>query len=198
MQDIDLIELISIAAVFLLIFRRFIFPRRRRRTRPQRTPYTPPKSEIPVPKNAIIVDGSNVMHWGPEPSAKILSQVLRSLARAGYTPIVFFDASVGYVLDDHYYDEAKLAPLLGISQEHIYVVNKGVVADERILSEATNHGLRVVSNDRFRDWRVQFPHAAKKGVLLGGTWREGTVVWRGKLDRQVVRDQVERLSEAAV
>ena len=111
---------------------------------------------------------------------------------------MFFDASVGYVLDDYYYDEAKLAPLLGIPQEHICVVSRGVVADISILSMATDHGLRVVTNDRFRDWRVQFLHAAKKGVLLGGTWREGTVVWRGKLDRQVVRDQVERLSETAV
>lgn len=189
MQDLDLIELISIAAVFLLLFRRFVFPKRRRpaRARPRKAPLPPPKSEIPVPQNAIIVDGSNVLHWGPEPSAKILAQVLRSLTRAGYTPIVFFDASVGYVLDDHYYDEAKLAPLLDIPQEHICVVSKGVVADVSILSMASDHHLRVVSKDKFRDWRVQFPYAAKKGVLLSGTWREGTVIWRGNLEPQVAR-----------
>jgi len=187
MQDLNLIELIGIVAVLLLLFRRAIFPKRKRRARPQKAPRTPPKAEVAVPKNAIIVDGSNVMHWGPEPSAKILAQVLSSLTRAGYTPVVFFDASVGYVLDDHYYNEAKLAPLLGIPQEHIYVVSKGVVADVEILSKASDHHLRVVSNDRFRDWRVQFPHAAKKGALLSGTWREGTVVWRGKLDAQVAR-----------
>lgn len=152
-----------------------------------RTPPVPLAPQDKLPPNAILVDGSNVMHWGPEPSAAILAQVLRSLTRAGYTPIVFFDASVGYVLDDHYYNEAKLAPLLGIPQEHICVVSKGVIADMSILSMASDHHLRVVSNDRYRDWRVQFPHAAKKGVLLSGTWREGTVVWRGKLDAQVVR-----------
>jgi hypothetical protein len=146
-----------------------------------RTPPVPLAPQDTLPPNAILVDGSNVMHWGPEPSAKILAQVLRSLERAGYTPIVFFDASVGYVLDDHYYDEAKLAPLLGIPQEHICVVSKGVVADVSILSMASDHRLRVISNDKFRDWRVQFPHAARKGVLLSGTWREGTVVWRGSL-----------------
>lgn len=190
MQDLNLVELISIVAVFLLLFLRFL-PKRRRparaRARPRKAPVTPPPAEIPVPRNAIVVDGSNVMHWGPEPSYKILAQVLRSLERAGYTPIVFFDASVGYVLDDHYYDEAKLAPLLGIPQEHICVVNKGVVADVSILSMATDYGLRVVSNDKYRDWRVKFPHAKKKGVLLNGTWREGTVVWRGQLNPQVVR-----------
>ncbi|KQI72206.1 hypothetical protein AN191_08725 [Loktanella sp. 5RATIMAR09] len=187
MQDLDLVELISIAALLLVLFLRFR-PKRRRpeRARAHKAPVIPPPAEIPVPGNAILVDGSNVMHWGPEPSFKILAQVLRSLERAGYTPVVFFDASVGYVLDDHYYDEAKLAPLLAVPQEHICVVNKGVIADVSILSMATDHGLRVVSNDKYRDWRVKFPHAAKKGVLLDGTWREGTVVWRGKLNAQVV------------
>jgi hypothetical protein len=126
------------------------------------------------------------MHWGPEPSDKVLSQVLRSVERAGYVPIVFFDANAGYVLDDQYYNEAKLAALIGIAPEHICVVDKGVVADEAILSFASDYALRVITNDRFRDWRVQFPHAAKKGVLLSGTWREGTVVWHGKLWSQVV------------
>ncbi|HEV8034173.1 MAG TPA: hypothetical protein VGP75_05040, partial [Yoonia sp.] len=86
-----------------------------------RAPSPPIAPQETLPPNPILVDGSNVMYWGPEPSVKILAQVLRSLERAGYTPIVFFDASVGYVLDDHYYDEAALAPLLGIPQEHICV-----------------------------------------------------------------------------
>ena len=181
MQDLNLIEVIGIVLGFFVLFGRFIFPKRKRRTARQKAQVTPPEVEITVPQNAILVDGSNVMHWGPEPSSKTLAQVLRSLVRAGYAPIVFFDASVGYVLDDHYYDEAKLAALIDIPQDHICVVDKGVVADVAILSMASGHGLRVVTNDRFRDWRVQFPHAAKKGILLGGSWREGTVVWRGKL-----------------
>jgi hypothetical protein len=133
------------------------------------------------PENAIVVDGSNVMHWGEDPSAKVLSRVLRELEQMGYTPIVFFDASVGYKLDDHYYDKSKIAWLIGVPAWHVCVVNKGVVADEAILAFATDHQLRVVTNDKFRDWRVQFSHADKKGILVGGTWREGSVVWRGTL-----------------
>jgi len=133
------------------------------------------------PANAIVVDGSNVMHWGDDPSAKVLSRVLRELELKDYTPIVFFDASVGYKLDDHYYDETKIAWLIGVPAWHVCVVNKGVVADEAILAFATDHNLRVVTNDKFRDWRVQFPHADKKGILVGGKWREGSVVWRGTL-----------------
>ena len=134
-----------------------------------------------LPQKAIVVDGSNVMHWGEEPSAHVLSRVLRSLESNGYQPIVFFDANVGYVLDDHYYNERKLAPVIGIKSEHICVVSKGVVADEAILAFASDYRLRVVTNDKFRDWRIQFPHADRKGILVGGTWREGSVIWRGKL-----------------
>ncbi|WP_296431958.1 hypothetical protein [Yoonia sp.] len=139
-----------------------------------------PKQEGP-PANAIVVDGSNVMHWAEDPSAKVLSRVLRALEQKGYTPIVFFDANVGYKLDDHYYDESKIAWLIGVPAWHVCVVSRGVVADEAILAFASDHHLRVVTNDKFRDWRVQFPHADKKGILVGGTWREGSVVWRGTL-----------------
>jgi len=141
------------------------------------------KSEVDdgPPPNAIVVDGSNVMHWGGDPSAKVLRQVLSSLERHGYTPVVFFDANAGYKLGDHYFDPLKLAKVTGIKKEHICVVDKGVIADEMILSFARDHGLRIVTNDQFRDWRVQFPIAAKKGQLIKGTFREGAVVWRGKL-----------------
>lgn len=140
----------------------------------------PAQTETP-PANAIVVDGSNLMHWGEEPSAHVLSRVLRSLEEKGYQPIVFFDANVGYVLDDHFYNERKLAPVIGIKSEHICVVSKGVVADEAILAFGSYHRLRVVTNDKYRDWRIQFPHADRKGILVGGTWREGSVIWRGKL-----------------
>lgn len=135
----------------------------------------------PLPPRSIIVDGSNVLHWAGGPSVLVLTRVLRELAQKGYTPIIYFDANVGYVLDDHYYDAGMLAGLLDLAERQICVVDKGVVADEAILKHAARHRLRIVTNDRFRDWRVRFPHAAKKGVLVGGTWRDGAVVWRGKL-----------------
>lgn len=134
-----------------------------------------------MPPNAILVDGSNVMHWGGDASAEVLKRVLKSLENKGHAPIVFFDASAGYRLGDRYYNEAKLAALLGRSANHICVVDKGVVADQAILMFASDYGLRVVTNDKYRDWRVQFPHAAKKGNLIGGEWRDGAVVWRGSL-----------------
>jgi hypothetical protein len=135
------------------------------------------------PENAIAVDGSNVMHWGGEPSVKVLEQVLRAIEARGQAPIVFFDANVGYKLFDRYYSEAMLATVLCIPQKHILVAHKGVVADEWILDFATKHGLRVVSNDKFRDWSVRFPLVRKKGWVLRGIYRDGTVVWGGKRRR---------------
>jgi hypothetical protein len=147
----------------------------------ERVVATPPQTPQGPPKNAILVDGSNVLHWGDRPSALVLNRVLRGLEQKGYSPVVFFDANVGYVLDDHYYNERKLAGLIEIDADNICVVSKGVVADEAILLFATDFNLRIVTNDKYRDWRVQFPHAGKKGTLVGGTWREGSVIWLGKL-----------------
>ncbi len=134
-------------------------------------------SENTAPRNAIVVDGSNVMHWGGDPSLDVLARVLRSLETAGFSPIVFFDANVGYKVGERYYTEETLAPLIGVPIDHIVVVDKGVVADEMILKCATDLRARIVTQDKFRDWRVQFPHAAKKGVLVSGKYTNGNVKW---------------------
>jgi hypothetical protein len=176
-------DFLILAPALLVFIFLVLFKKRNPKSASRGTPQADllPVEESGPPENAIVVDGSNVMHWGGEPSAQGLSLVLRSLEKAGYAPIVFFDASVGYKLGDRYFDELRMAQLTGIAKEHICIVHKGVVADEMILSFARDHGLRIVTNDQFRDWRVQFPIAAKKGQLLKGTLRDGTVVWRGKL-----------------
>lgn len=163
----DLLLLAPAAVVFVVLF--FLWPRKN-------TAETAPAEEGP-PVNAIVVDGSNVMYWGGEPSLKILSRVLQNVKDAGYAPIVFFDANVGYIVEDRYLNEAQLAPLIDIWSDRICVVSKGVVADESILMFATVHGLRIVTNDQYRDWRVQFPHAAKRGILVKGKWVSGNVKW---------------------
>ena len=135
------------------------------------------KTDEGPPANAIVVDGSNVMHWSGEPSLKTLARILRDLEAKGYAPIVFFDANVGYKIGERYHDELALAPLIGIRFDHICVVSKGVVADESILMFASDHGLRVITNDYYKDWRPQFPHAKRKGTLVRGRWMEGNVKW---------------------
>ena len=134
-------------------------------------------SEV-APDRAIVVDGSNVMHWGGEPSAKVLSQVLRAVEAKGLRPMVFFDANVGYKLAASFLDAHELSLLIGVKSSQIHVVDKGVVADETILAYSAKNRLRIVSNDRYREWRSQFPHVAKKGQMLRGEYRDGAVIWR--------------------
>jgi hypothetical protein len=130
------------------------------------------------PKNAIVVDGSNVLHWGGKPSIKVLSKVLSLIEKQGFTPMVYFDANAGYQIGDRYLDEQALAGLIDVRVDHIRVVDKGIVADEMILTFATDHGLRIVTNDKYRDWRGQFPHAGQKKVLVAGKWNSGNPVLR--------------------
>ncbi|WP_322893925.1 MULTISPECIES: NYN domain-containing protein [unclassified Yoonia] len=141
----------------------------------------PGAAQAKLPRKAIVVDGSNVMHWGGAPSVKVLARVLRALEVQGYTPIVFFDANAGYILSDRYMDEKAMSAAIGVPQVQVCVVDKGVIADQSILAFAADHGLRVVSNDQFRDWRVQFPHLNRKGAVLRGTFRDGALVWRGQV-----------------
>lgn len=147
-----------------------LFLSRRRRAAPARADGLPP--------NAIVVDGSNILHWGGDPSLKTLKRVLAAVKAHGYAPIVFFDANVGYKVSNRYLNAGDLAPRIGIGAGRIFVVDRGVVADEMILTYARDHQLRVVSNDRFRDWRGQFPMIAKKRMLVGGDWKSGNPVLR--------------------
>ncbi|ARU01616.1 NYN domain-containing protein [Yoonia vestfoldensis] len=150
--------------------------RRRQSARPDPVIHGPA-----IPRHAIVVDGSNVMHWGGAASAKVLALVLRALQAKGYAPIVIFDASAGYRLADRYLDASALSPLIGLPAAQVSVVDKGVIADSAILRFAAQHRLRIVSNDLYRDWRVQFPHLRRKGAVLRGRYDAGAVVWNARL-----------------
>lgn len=168
-QITDLLLLLPAAIGFVVLL-----ALRQRRAAPE-----PPQAT--VPRHAIVVDGSNVMHWDGDPSAAVLARVLRALEVKGYTPIVFFDASAGYRLSDRYLNETALAAMIDVPVGHVCVVDKGVIADQSILAFAADHGLRVVSNDQYRDWRVRFPHLGRKGAVLRGRFQDGSVVWREQL-----------------
>ena len=132
-----------------------------------------------TPDKYIIVDGSNVMHWGGDPSEKVLGRVLEALEGKGLKPIVYFDANVGYKLWDRYTNENATAKKLRLDPRQVFVAPRGVTADEMLLITATETGLRVVTNDRFRDWSVQFPRLGEKRFLVKGEWRQGSVMLRG-------------------
>jgi hypothetical protein len=140
---------------------------------------TPHQPTVGITGRAVIVDGSNVMHWGGDPSIKVLSRVLKELQNRGLQPVVYFDANVGYKLFDKSIKPATLAAELGLPMAQIIVAPSRTPADEILLERAVNDGLRVVTNDRFLDWKQQFPKVSEKGFLIKGMWKEGSVILLG-------------------
>lgn len=131
------------------------------------------------PGISVIVDGSNVMHWGGEASLPVLQGVIRTLEAQGENPYVIFDANVGWKLFDRYLGDGPMSGHLGLQERQIMVVSKGEVADEKILLAADRFDLPVVSNDRFRDWSVQFPWVRDHRRLRRGAWVDGRIRWGG-------------------
>jgi hypothetical protein len=122
----------------------------------------------------VILDGSNVMHWRDNtPQVETLREVIVALERAGFAPGIVFDANAGYKLVGRYLDRRDLAAVLGLPLSRVMIVDKGEPADPVILTAARDHGVRIVTNDRFRDWEGSYPDIAKAGMLIRGGYRDG-------------------------
>lgn len=125
---------------------------------------------------SVIVDGSNVMHWdGGTPRIKPVQSVVDRLKDQGYMPGVVFDANAGYLLTGKYQHDMSLSRELGLPEKNVMVVPKGTPADPMILQAARDMNARVVSNDRFRDWAGEFPEIRRKGFLIRGRYKSGSL-----------------------
>ena len=121
-----------------------------------------------------IIDGSNVMYWlDKTPQTQPLFDILSELRRRGFVVGVVFDANAGHKLWQRYRDDFYFSQHLGLSEEQVLVVPKGSPADPIILTAARNHGARIITNDRYRDWVDQFPEIATPGHLVRGGYRNG-------------------------
>ncbi|MFG5380522.1 NYN domain-containing protein [Yoonia sp. R2-816] len=146
----------------------------------RRAPRKPGPAAAPIlTGELVIVDGSNVMHWSGEPSLKVLFRVLKELEKRGLQPHVYFDANVGYTLFDRHVEPDELAEKLGLSPVQVTLAPSRTTADQVLLERAVSDGLRVVTNDRFLDWKQRFPKVAEKGFLIKGIWKEGSVILLG-------------------
>lgn len=136
------------------------------------------RRKITVPKRWIVVDGSNVMHWKDEtPQIASVRAVVRLLQHRGLTPGVVFDANAGYKLAGRHMNDKALARLLGLPVDQVLVVPSGTPADLFILAAARDHGARVVSRDRFRDWAADYPEVRDPGFLIRGGFSNGGEFW---------------------
>lgn len=101
----------------------------------------------------IVMDGSNILYWageGVDPSS--LRKVIAAVRKAGYHPVVWFDANVGYLIEDRYAGPVRLSKIFGLPAKDVFVAPKGEPADPHILAAARARGALIVTNDRYRDW----------------------------------------------
>lgn len=130
----------------------------------------------PPPPKYVVVDGSNVMHWKDNlPQIEVVRAVVDKLTAAGFAPGVVFDANAGYKLMGKYRHDYALGKMLGLPRDRVMVVDKGTPADPVILASARALGARIVSNDRFRDWKETHPEVALPGHVIAGGVRDGQV-----------------------
>ncbi len=180
MSDFEVLAAFGAALIALLVL---LLLTRRPKGRPALQPQTKGRGKSAGQRRKILVDGSNVMHWGGDPSALVVARVVLDLETKGLVPYVCFDANAGYKLAGRYMKARDLVPLIGLPAHRILVVDKGVVADEVLLQEAEERDLQVVTNDRFRDWTDQHPWVKDHKRFRRGTWKEGSVVWQSGRQR---------------
>lgn len=193
-QKVQVIDGIGkgIFATFALLLFGYIWRLRRFLGRPEAAPLEP----APIGKR-VVVDGSNVMHWAGEPSLNVLHKVLKELQNRGYGPVVYFDANVGYKLFDKHMGSRDMAQHLGLPPSQVIHAPKRTPADAILLEHAVKDDLRVVTNDRFLDWKSQFPKVGDRGFLVKGMWKEGNVILLG-LGRSSGSRNARSLQEVAV
>lgn len=133
------------------------------------------KSKYQRSGRTILVDGSNVMHWGGDASVLVLIRVVQELVRCGYDPLVYFDANIGYKLYNRFASTAELAEAMNLPIEQVFVAPSGEQADGFLIIHAIGDGLQIVTNDRFRDWKGKYPRVGERGFLVRGGWKEGSI-----------------------
>lgn len=117
----------------------------------------------------VVIDGSNVMHWGDgTPSLDHVAEVIRLTRARRLTPGVVFDANVGYKLGGGYLGNRELSRRLRLPADRVQVVDKGTVADSFILRAARGLDARIVTNDRYRDHAGEYPEVGEPGRLIRG------------------------------
>jgi hypothetical protein len=108
----------------------------------------------------VIVDGSNVAHSSEGEKAQLDNiRVIRDkLLNEGYEPVIVADAALRHQIDDEPAFEQM------VETGEIKQAPAGTDADYFILSFARELDAGIVSNDRFKDRREQFPDAKDRMI----------------------------------
>ncbi|PKL71115.1 MAG: Zc3h12a-like ribonuclease, partial [Methanobacteriales archaeon HGW-Methanobacteriales-2] len=101
----------------------------------------------------VIVDASNVAHYGKKDGKPSLSKLLKAveaLEKLGYHPILIADASLRHEIDE----KEEFNKLL--DEEKVHQVPAGTNADHYILNLAEEEDAKILSNDAFREFFDEF------------------------------------------
>lgn len=102
----------------------------------------------------IWIDALNVAYWcGVPPSLRFPMSLAAGLMQSGYIPRLYFDANAPYVFTadaEHYRRLLETIPSLVIQ------VPSGKRADGLMLKEANAQRGRVISRDKYRDYRRKY------------------------------------------
>lgn len=170
-------------ALLLAVVLAFLWRTRRKTTGRARPSRPSRRASRRKPKNWILVDGSNVMHWQDNtPQLAPLLRVVEDLKARGFDPGVVFDANAGWKLFGRFMNEAALSSKLSVPDDQVLVVPKGTPADPYILAAAQKFNARIVTNDRYRDWAEAHPEVTQPGFLIRGGMRDGKVWLTGVED----------------
>ena len=163
-------------------------PARRKSARPARRQTARRGKRPPAPwgrsgkqGNWVLIDGSNVMHWlDNTPQLAPVLQVLAMLKAEGLAPRIVFDANAGYDLFGKYLNGSDFARILSLPHDQVLVVPKGTQADGFLLASARNLKVRIVTNDRYRDWAEMHPEVNTPDFLIPGGMQDGKVWLTGR------------------
>jgi len=123
----------------------------------------------------ILVDGSNVLFWrGGQANRTVPLNVVQALRARRFVPRVYFDNSIGRHMTD-----AELDAVAALVE--VIIAPRGTPADALLLGDCAAGRLQIVSNDRFRTWRGQYPALRNSTLVTGSIGKAGRVSFSKKL-----------------
>ncbi len=110
-----------------------------------------------------------MLYWREDtPLLHTVRIVLHQLKKDGYTPVIWFDANVGYLVEGRYLGPGPLAKALGLPARQVIVAHKGTPADTLVIEGVKKLRARIVTNDRFRDWVDDYPQVTDPALFVRG------------------------------
>lgn len=116
-----------------------------------------------LPDETFAIDGTNLLHsWvdqtaGLNANARPLLTLLTNLLKNNYDFFCVFDANIEILLKKTHPKHAKdIQGLILSSPKKFFIVTGGTQADSVVLATANDRNLKVISNDRYKDYKTRY------------------------------------------